>query len=133
MAEDNNQKQENNELNLVSKESLPAVPDFRVGDLVKVTYKIMEGDELVRKQPFEGVVISKKGSDISKTFTVRRIGAGGIGVERIFPLYSPNIEDIEVLKKGKAGRSKLYYLREKKGRAATKVKERFDKEEAEDK
>lgn len=131
MAEENNTQPK-----ITSSDALPEVPDFRVGDTVRVIYKIMEDEKLVREQPFEGVVISKKGSDISKTFTVRRIGSAGIGVERIFPLYSPNIKSIEVLKKGKARRSKLYYLREKKGRAATKVKERIDKpvkEEAEDK
>lgn len=127
MAKEENKKQSK----ITSSDELPEVPVFRVGDTVKVIYKIMDGDKLVREQPFEGVVISKKGSDVSKTFTVRRIGAAGIGVERIFPLYSPNISSVDVLKKGKARRSKLYYLREKKGRAATKVKERIDKPEKE--
>lgn len=126
-------EQENNtQSKITSSDELPEIPDFRVGDTVRVTYKLMDGDKLVREQPFEGVVISKKGSDVSKTFTVRRIGAAGIGVERIFPLYSPNISSVDVLKKGKARRSKLYYLREKKGRAATKVKERIDKPEKEE-
>lgn len=129
MAEDKNKTQENN---IVDADSLPEVPDFRPGDTVRVTYRIMDGDNLVRKQPFEGIVISKKGSDVSKTFTVRRIGAGGIGVERIFPLYSPNIDEIEVVKKGKSRRAKLYYMRERKGRAAVKVKDRADKVKVEE-
>jgi len=98
--------------------------EFRVGDTVRVMYRIMEGDKYVRTQPFEGIVISKKGSDVSKTFTVRRIGAEKIGVERIFPLHSPNVEDVVVVKKGKVRRAKLYYLRGKKGREATRIKER---------
>lgn len=103
-----------------------ALPDFRVGDTVRVSYKIIEGDT-VRTQPFEGIVISKKGSGVSKTFTVRKIGADSIGVERIFPLQSPNIEDLKVVKLGKVRRAKLYYLRGKKGREATRIKERVPK------
>lgn len=97
-------------------------PDFRAGDTVKVFYKIIEAGK-ERIQPFEGIVISKRGGGASQTFTVRRIGAQNIGVERIFPLLSPNIAKIEVLKRGKVRRAKLYYLRDKKGRAATRVKE----------
>lgn len=100
------------------------IPDFRAGDTVTVHYKIIEGDK-VRTQPFMGIVISKRGEGVSKTFTVRRIGADGIGVERIFPLESPNIEKLVVEKAGKVRRAKLYYLRGKVGRQATKVKERF--------
>ena len=100
------------------------IPDFRAGDTVTVHYKIIEGDK-VRTQPFMGIVISKRGEGVSKTFTVRRIGADGIGVERIFPLESPNIEKLVVEKTGKVRRAKLYYLRGKVGRQATKVKERF--------
>ena len=100
------------------------IPDFRAGDTVTVHYKIIEGDK-VRTQPFTGIVISKRGEGVSKTFTVRRIGADGIGVERIFPLASPNIEKLIVEKTGKVRRAKLYYLRGKVGRQATKVKERF--------
>ena len=84
--------------------------EFNAGDTVKVHYKIVEGDKS-RVQPFEGIVISKKGTGASKTFTVRRIGADNIGVERIFPLYSPNIDKIEVISYGKVRRAKLYYLR----------------------
>lgn len=100
------------------------VPDFKAGDTVTVYYKIIEGDK-VRTQPFTGIVIAKRGEGVSKTFTVRRMGADGVGVERIFPLASPNIEKLVVEKAGKVRRAKLYYLRGKVGRQATKVKERF--------
>ncbi len=98
------------------------LPDFRAGDTVKVHYKIIEGDH-TRIQPFEGIVICRHGSDVSKTFTVRRIAADSVGVERIFVLKSPNIDKIEVLKHGKVRRAKLYYLRDKVGRAAMRIKE----------
>ncbi|MBN1162385.1 50S ribosomal protein L19 [Patescibacteria group bacterium] len=106
-----------------STQSVPSWPDFRPGDIVRVLYKIIEGKK-VRTQPYEGIVIAKKGSGVSKTFTVRRIGVHGIGVERIFPFYSPNIEKLEVVKRGKVRRAKLYYLREKKGKEAMRVRER---------
>ena len=99
------------------------IPDFRVGDTVKLSYRIIEGDK-TRLQPFQGIVISKRGEGVSKTFTVRRIGADKIGVERIFPLHSPNIEKLQVVKKGKVRKAKLYYLRDKKGREAMRIKER---------
>ncbi len=100
-------------------EETTKIPEFRAGDTVRVHYKIIEGDK-VRTQPYEGIVISKRGSDVSKTFMVRKIGADSIGVERIFQLQSPNIEKIEVTKLGNVRRAKLYYLRAKKGREATK-------------
>ena len=100
------------------------LPEFRAGDTVTVHYKIIEGDK-VRTQPFTGIVIARRGEGVSKTFTVRRMGADGVGVERIFPLASPNIEKLVVEKTGKVRRAKLYYLRGKVGRQATKVKERF--------
>ena len=99
------------------------ISEFRVGDTVKVSYKIIEGDK-VRTQPYQGIVIAVKGSGISKTFTVRKIGADGIGVERIFPLQSPNIEKIKLVKSGKVRRAKLYYLRGRVGRKATRIKEK---------
>lgn len=99
------------------------ITPFNPGDTIKVHYKIVEGDKS-RVQPFEGIVISKKGVGASKTFTVRRIGADNVGVERIFPLFSPNIEKIEVISFGKVRRAKLYYLRNRIGKAATKVKTR---------
>ena len=96
------------------------IPNFRAGDTVRVDYKIKEGDK-ERIQPFEGIVIARKGKGEGKTFTVRKIASGEIGVERIFPLNSPWIEGLEVLKKGKPRRAKLYYLRERKGKVAMKV------------
>ncbi len=96
------------------------IPSFRAGDTVRVDYKIKEGDK-ERVQPFEGVVIARKGAGEGKSFTVRKIASGEIGVERIFPLNSPWIEKVEVVKKGKPRRAKLYYLRERKGKAAMKV------------
>jgi len=100
------------------------LPEFRVGDTVRVSYKIIEGDK-IRTQPYQGIVIARKGSGMQKTFTVRKIGADNVGVERIFPLYSPNIEMIKVMKMGKVRRAKLYYLRDRIGRKATRIKERI--------
>ena len=98
------------------------IPDFKSGDTVAVGGKVIEGNRS-RVQTFEGVVISiSSGSNISKTFTVRKI-SNNVGVERIFPIYSPNIDSIKVLKKGKVRRAKLYYLRDRKGKAA-RVKEK---------
>lgn len=94
--------------------------DFKAGDTVRVAYRVKEGDK-ERVQPFEGIVIARKGSGSGKSFTVRKIAAGGIGVERIFPLESPWIKDLTVVKKGRARRSKLYYLRGRVGKAATRV------------
>lgn len=95
---------------------------FHPGDKVVVNYKIKEGEKF-RIQPFEGIVIARKGMGQSRTFTVRRIATGSIGVERIFPLYSPNIESVVVKAHGKVRRAKLYYIRERVGKAATKIKE----------
>jgi large subunit ribosomal protein L19 len=96
------------------------ITDFHVGDTVRISVKVIEADK-ERIQPFEGVVIARHGSGTKETFMVRKISFG-IGVERIFPVYSPIIDKIEVLKKGKVRRAKLYYLRGKKGKAA-KIKE----------
>lgn len=95
--------------------------EFRVGDTVKVHYKIKEGSK-ERIQVFQGIVIQKKGVQISQTFTVRKI-SNGIGVERIFPVHSPNIQKIDVVRFGRVRRAKLFYLRNAKGKAA-RVKER---------
>ena len=95
--------------------------DFEVGDTVRVNYKIIEGNR-ERIQVFEGIVIAIDNEGISKTFTVRRISYD-IGVERIFPLYSPRIEKVEIVRKGKKRRAKLYYLRERTGKSV-KLKER---------
>ena len=95
--------------------------EFRSGDTVRVNVKITEGDKS-RIQVFEGVVIAIKRNGLSSTFTVRKVSVG-YGVERIFPLYSPTIQTIEVVKRGRVRRAKLYYLRERRGKAA-RIKER---------
>jgi len=95
--------------------------EFKVGDTVKVHYKIKEGSK-ERIQVFQGIVIQKRGAQISQTFTVRKI-SNGIGVERIFPLNSPNIQKVDVVRFGRVRRAKLFYLRNAKGKAA-RVKER---------
>lgn len=97
-------------------------PEFKTGDTVNVHYRVREGDK-ERIQQYEGLVISRKGSGANKTFMVRKISAGNIGVERVFPLYSPFIAKIELKKQGDVRRSKLYYLRERRGKAA-RIKEK---------
>ena len=95
-------------------------PQFEVGDTVRVDVRIKEG-ERERIQAFEGTVIAKKGSGVAETFTVLRVSYG-VGVERVFPLHSPNVAAVKVVRNGKVRRSKLYYLRDRVGKAA-KVKE----------
>ena len=98
------------------------LPAFKAGDTVSIGVRVVEGDTS-RIQQFEGIVIAiSSGSGTSKTFTVRKI-SNGVGVERIFPFHSPNLDNIKVLKKGKVRRAKLYYLRDRIGKAA-KVKEK---------
>lgn len=97
------------------------IPSFRPGDTVKVQVRVKEGDK-ERLQAFQGVVIARKGGGTREMFTVRKI-SGGIGVERIFPLHSPNVDRIEVLRRGRVRRAKLYYLRELRGKAA-RIEER---------
>ncbi len=97
------------------------ISEFRSGDTVRVNVKIQEGDKS-RIQVFEGVIIAIKRNGLSSTFTVRKVSVG-YGVERIFPIYSPTIQTIEVVKRGRVRRAKLYYLRERKGKAA-RIKER---------
>lgn len=97
------------------------LPDFRPGDTVRVHVKVVEGTR-ERIQVFEGVVIRRKGSGISETFTVRKISYG-VGVERTFPVHSPRIDKIEVARRGKVRRAKLYYLRSLRGKAA-RIQER---------
>ncbi len=105
----------------MTKDQLRAEPlDVKVGNTVRVHVKIKEGSR-ERVQVFEGIVIAKKHGGVSETFTVRRVSYG-IGVEKVFPINSPNIEKIEVVRKGKVRRAKLYYLRDRVGKAA-KVKE----------
>lgn len=107
-----------------------AVPTFRPGDTVRVDYKLSEGSDSkkdskkVRTQSFEGVVIRFKRGTADATFTVRKIGANNVGVERVFPLYSPNIANITVLAAGVVRRSRLYYLRDLSGKAA-RIRSRY--------
>jgi large subunit ribosomal protein L19 len=98
-------------------------PDFRAGDTVRVHVRVVEGDK-ERIQVFQGVVIGRRGGGTRETFTVRKI-SGGIGVERIFPLHSPSLSRIEVIRRGKVRRAKLYYLRALRGKAA-RIEERRD-------
>ena len=105
---------------ITNKQINPNVPEFRVGDTVRVGVRIIEGKK-ERVQAFEGVVISRKGYGVSETFTVRKMSSG-IGVERIFPIHSPKLDSIEVVRKGKARRAKLYYARDIVGQ--WKLKER---------
>jgi len=97
------------------------IPSFRIGDTIRVGIKVIEGDK-ERLQPFEGIVIARKGTGTREMFTMRKISYG-VGVERIFPLYSPMIDSFKVIKEGHVRRAKLYYLRGKKGKAA-KVREK---------
>ncbi|MBN1793893.1 MAG: 50S ribosomal protein L19 [Candidatus Omnitrophica bacterium] len=97
------------------------IPEFAVGDTVKTYVRIMEGDK-TRLQAFEGIVIKRRGRGLRATYTVRRISYGE-GVERTFPVHSPTIEKIKVVKKGKVKRARLYYLRKRIGKRATLVKE----------
>ena len=97
------------------------VPDFRAGDTVRVAVKIVEGDKQ-RVQNFEGICIARRGTGVGETFMVRKIGANSVGVERIFPIYSDSIEEIVVVRRGIVRRSKLFYLRDRRGKAA-KIKE----------
>ena len=110
-------------LKLISDSSLKAeVPVINVGSTVRVHVKIREG-ERDRIQVFEGTIIAVKGSGISSTFTVRRVSYG-VGVERVFPVHSPNVAKVELVRNGKVRRSKLYYLRDRVGKSA-KVKEKL--------
>ena len=106
---------------MISIESNPKVAEFHPGDTVKVNFQVREGDR-VRVQTFQGVVIRRRGGGPGASFTVRRV-AYGIGVERIFPLYSPLLESVEVIRRGDVRQAKLYYLRGLFGRAA-RIKEK---------
>jgi large subunit ribosomal protein L19 len=108
-------------LKLIAQDSLKSeVPAIEIGDTVKVHVKIREGEK-ERIQAFEGTVIAKKHGGVSETFTVRRV-SHGVGVERVFPVHSPNVDSIQVIRHGKVRRSKLYYIKNRVGKAA-KVKE----------
>jgi large subunit ribosomal protein L19 len=115
---------------IAEKQLNPNIPEFRVGDTVRVDVKIVEFDDKgkgkkeqkrERIQAFEGLVLARKGSGIAETFTVRKVSSG-VGVERIFPLHSPVIAKITVVRRGRVRRAKLYFIREKIGRF--KIKER---------
>lgn len=103
-----------------AKQINPNIPEFRVGDAVKVDVKIIEGKR-ERIQSFEGIVTSRKGGSVSETFTVRK-KSGAIGVDRVFPVHSPKIAGITVIRKGKVRRAKLNYLKDQKGQV--RIKER---------
>jgi large subunit ribosomal protein L19 len=100
-------------------------PDFKPGDSVRVHVRVVEGDKH-RIQVFQGVVIARRGGGTRENFTVRKI-SGGIGVERIFPFHSPNVDKIEVVRRGRVRRAKLYYLRNLRGKAARIDERREDK------
>jgi len=115
------------ELDLEQAEKLSekrAIPDFQPGDTVIVNVRVKEG-ERTRVQAYEGVVIARNGGGINENFVVRKISYGE-GVERVFPIYSPNIDSIKVVRRGKVRRAKLYYLRERRGKSA-RIAERQDK------
>lgn len=110
-------------LNLIAQDSVkPEKPHFEIGDTVKVSVRIKEG-ERERIQIFEGTVIARKHGGVAETFTVRR-ASHGVGVERVFPINSPFVENVEVIRKGKVRRAKLFYLRNRTGKAA-KVKQKI--------
>ena len=98
------------------------IPEFGAGDTVSIDVRVVEGGK-ERIQKFEGIVIARKGSDISETFTVRKI-SGGIGVERIFPIHSPMVSKIDVKRRGKVRRAKLNYMRKLTGSKATRITEK---------
>lgn len=109
-------------LKLIAQDSMKKdLPVLNIGDIVKVHVRIKEGDKPSRIQIFEGTIIAKKHGGISETFTVRRV-AHGCGIERVFPVHSPAVEKVEIVRSGKVRRAKLYYLRDRVGKAA-KVKE----------
>jgi len=99
------------------------VPEFRPGDTVRVQVKVVEGEK-ERLQAFQGVVVARRGGGSRETFTVRKI-SGGVGVERVFPLHAPVVDKIEVVRRGRVRRAKLYYLRNLRGKAA-RIEERRD-------
>lgn len=104
-------------LDVVKKEQLRSdLPDFAPGDTLRVNVRVREGDK-ERLQAFEGVCIARKNGGVSETFTVRKVSSG-IGVERIFPVHSPSLESIKVVRRGRVRRAKLYYLRALRGKAA---------------
>lgn len=117
-----------NIIDVIEKEQMKkAASQYNIGDQVDVSVKIVEGDK-ERIQVFNGVVIAKNGGGFKETFTVRRI-VQGEGVERVFPIHSPKIVGVKVVKSGKVRRAKLYYMRERTGKG-TRLQERFEKEDS---
>lgn len=110
-------------LKLIAQDSVKnELPEFNIGDTIRIGVNIREGEK-ERVQNFEGTVIARKGSGVGETFTVRRVSYG-VGVERVFPIHSPNVKNITVIRNGRVRRAKLYYLRDRVGKAA-KVKEQI--------
>ncbi|EAI1046259.1 50S ribosomal protein L19 [Campylobacter coli] len=97
------------------------VPEFRAGDTLRLAIRIKEGDK-TRIQNFEGICITRRGNGVDETFIVRKMGANNVGVERIFPIYSESLESITVVRKGRVRRARLFYLRDRRGKAA-RIKE----------
>lgn len=110
-----------NQIHAVEEGMRKEVPAFNIGDTVRIYVKVIEGDK-ERLQPFEGIVIARKGSGVRETFMVRKMSFG-VGVERIFPVHSPSIDKIETIKRGRIRKAKLYYVRDKKGKEA-KIREK---------
>lgn len=111
-----------NTLDIVNAKSLRSdIPEFRAGDTVKVNVKVIEGNRS-RIQVFQGIVIARNGSGVAETFTVRKVSFG-VGIERVFPLHAPTVDSIEVVSRGRVRRAKLYYLRDRHGKAA-KIREK---------
>ena len=106
---------------IVKEQQRTDLPDFAPGDTLRVNVRVREGDK-ERIQAFEGVCIGRKGSGVSETFTVRKVSSG-VGVERIFPVHSPSLESVTVVRRGRVRRAKLYYLRALRGKAA-RIRER---------
>ena len=112
-----------NKLDFVEKTQLrDNIPDFKSGDTVRVHVRIKESETKERLQIFEGICIARKHGGVRETITVRKIGAGGIGVERIFPVHATIVDHIDVVRRGRVRRAKLYYLRDLRGKAA-RIKE----------
>ncbi len=110
-----------------SKQLKSNIPNFKIGDTLRISVKVIEGEK-ERTQDFEGVCIRRKGSGINETFTLRKVSYG-VGMERTFPLHSPRLAEIKVVTRGRVRRAKLYYLREKKGKAARIKEEKWIEKE----
>ncbi len=112
---------------IAAKRMKESVPEFSIGDTVRVDVRVVEAGR-ERVQAFQGIIVQRRGSGLGETFTVRKVSQG-VGVERIFPLHSPNVSSIRVLRKGRVRRAKLFYLRELMGKAA-RIDEKIEKSES---